>query len=162
MPRYAVNAVKKGIQCGAPKSEQEDGQVYMRLDTDQDTGGTVESGVLIFAKDKTIAGLGERVTSLARQLETRSEEAQGPHHRDADTAHTRAVGRSSLGESPGRRGRCWRGKGSIRGRRPLDELRDAPCERSELVAKNFRRRLERSVVVRSAFNRRTYSLRMRT
>jgi hypothetical protein len=57
MPRYAVNTVKKGIQRGTPKSEQEDGRVYMRLDTDQDTGGTVESGALISAKDETIAEL---------------------------------------------------------------------------------------------------------
>jgi hypothetical protein len=52
-----VNALKKGIQRGTPKSEQEDGRVYMRLDTDQDTGGTVESGALISAKDETIAEL---------------------------------------------------------------------------------------------------------
>ncbi len=31
-----MNALKKGIQRGTPKSEQEDGRVYMRLDTDQD------------------------------------------------------------------------------------------------------------------------------
>jgi hypothetical protein len=57
MPRYAVNTVKKGIQRGTPKSEQEDGRVYMRLDTDQDAGGTVESAALISAKDETIAEL---------------------------------------------------------------------------------------------------------
>jgi len=33
--RYAVNAVKKGIQRGTPKAEQGDGRVYMLLDTDQ-------------------------------------------------------------------------------------------------------------------------------
>jgi hypothetical protein len=52
-----VNALKKGIQRGTPKSEQEDGRVYMRLDADQDTGGTVESDALISAKDETIAEL---------------------------------------------------------------------------------------------------------
>jgi hypothetical protein len=68
MPRYAVNAVKKGIQRGTPKSEREDGRVYIGLDTDQDAGETVESGALTSAKDEAIAGLGERVASLERQL----------------------------------------------------------------------------------------------
>jgi hypothetical protein len=47
--------------------------VYVWLDDDQDTGGKGESGTLIFAKDETIAELRERVASLERQLETRSE-----------------------------------------------------------------------------------------
>jgi hypothetical protein len=46
----------------------EGGWVYMRLDTDQDTGGTVEFGALISAKDETVAELGESVASLERQL----------------------------------------------------------------------------------------------
>jgi hypothetical protein len=63
IPRYAVNTLKKGIQRGTSKSEREDGQVYMGLDTDQDTGGTVESSALISAKDETVAELGESVAS---------------------------------------------------------------------------------------------------
>jgi hypothetical protein len=132
--------------------------VYMRLDTGQDTGGTVESGALISAKDETIAELGERVASLERQLETQSEEARRKDHIIAKlTQHTPEP---SAGVHEERSQNVAAGAGGVRGpiraRRPSDELRDPPCERSELMANNFRRRLERSVVVRSTFNRRTY------
>ncbi len=76
----SVNPIGKVIQCGTLESKREEDRVYGWLDDDQDTGGTVESGTLTFAKDETIAELRERVASLERQLETRSEEVWRKDH----------------------------------------------------------------------------------
>jgi hypothetical protein len=56
----SINTVRKGIQWGMLGSKREEGRVYGWLDDDQDTGGTVESGTLIFAKDAIVAELRER------------------------------------------------------------------------------------------------------
>jgi hypothetical protein len=137
MPRYAVNALKKGIQRGTPKSEQEDGRVYVGLDTDQDTGGTVESGALISAKDETIRDSGNasplwsanwrpdprrRKDHIIATLTQRTPELLAGAHQER--AQDVAAGAGGV-------------RGAIREWRPSDELRDSPCERSELVAKNF-------------------------
>jgi hypothetical protein len=107
----SVNPIRKRIQCGTLESEREEGWVYGWPDDDQDTGGTVESGTLIFAKDNIVAELRERVASLERQLETRSEKVwRKDHIIAAEAAHSRAIGRSSPGESSGHREKCWRGK----------------------------------------------------
>jgi hypothetical protein len=76
----SVNPVRKGIQWGMLESKREEARVYGWLDDDQDTGGTVESGTLIFAKDAIVAELRERVASLERQLETQSEEVWRKDH----------------------------------------------------------------------------------
>jgi hypothetical protein len=108
----SINPVRKGIQWGTLESEREQGRVYGWLDDDQDTGGTVESGTLIFAKDAIVAELRERVASYGAPTRDpiRGGMVQGSHHRSADAADTRAIGGGSPGESPGRRERCWRGK----------------------------------------------------
>ncbi len=152
----SVNPVRKGIQCVTLESKREEDQVYGWLDGDQDTGGTVESGTLIFAKDAIVAELRERVASLERQLVTRSEEVWCKDHIIA--ALTQRIPELSVGAHQERAQGVAKGAGRVRGSirvwRPY-ELRWSPCEHSELVAKNFRRRLERSVVVRSTFDRRT-------
>jgi hypothetical protein len=51
-PRYAVNAVKKGIQRGTPKSEQGTAGCTYAWTPTSDTVGAVESGALISAKDE--------------------------------------------------------------------------------------------------------------
>jgi hypothetical protein len=107
----SVNPIRKGIQYGTLESKREEGRMYGWLDDDQDTGGTVESGTLIFAKDEIVAELRERCLFGAPTRDPiRGGVAQGPHHRSADAAHTRAIGGGSPAESPGRRERFWRGK----------------------------------------------------
>jgi hypothetical protein len=155
----SVNPVRKGIQCVTLESKREEGRVYGWLDDDQDTGGTVESGTLIFAKDAIVAELRERVASLERQLETRSEEVWRKDHIIA--ALTQRIPELSVEAHQERAQDVAQGAGGVRGSirvwRPY-ELRWSPCEHSELVAKNFRRRLERSVVVRSTYDRWTCTM----
>jgi hypothetical protein len=143
----SVNPIRKGIQCVTLETEREEGRVYGWLDEDQDTGGEVESGTLTSAKDEIVAELRERVASLEHQLETRSQELWRNDH--VITALTQRTPELSAGAHQERGQDLAKGSGgvggSIRAWRPY-ELRCSPCEHAELVAKNFRRRLERSVV----------------
>ena len=82
--------------------------MYVWLDTDQDTGATVELGTLIFAKEmSSIAELRERVGSLERQNWREligGGVVQGPHHNRAALtlrAYPSYYRRGSPRESPG-------------------------------------------------------------
>jgi hypothetical protein len=85
---------------------------------------------------------------LERQLETRSEEVWRKDHIIA--VLTRRIPELSAGAHQQRAQDVAKGSGGVRGSirawRPY-ELRCSQGEHAELVAKNFRRRLERSVVV---------------
>lgn len=133
--------------------------MYGWLDDDQDTSGTVESGTLIFAKDETIAELRERVASLERQLETRYEEVWRKDHIIA--VLTRRIPELSAGAHHESAQDVAKGAGGVRGSirawRPY-ELRCSQGEHAEPVAKNFRRRLERSVAVCSTYDRWTCTM----
>jgi hypothetical protein len=143
----SVNPIRKGIQCVTPESEREEGRVYVGLDDDQDTVGAVESGTLTFAKDEIVAELGERVASLEHQLETRSEEVWRKDH--IITALRQRTPELSAGAHQERVQDVAKSAGGVRGSirvwRPY-ELRCSPWKHPEPVAKNFWRRLERSMV----------------
>jgi hypothetical protein len=155
----SVNPVRKGIQYRTLESKREEGRVYGWLDDDQDTGGTVESGTLIFAKDEIVAELRERVASLEHQLETRSQELWRKDH--IITALTQRTPELSAGTHQERVQDVAKSAGGVRGSirvwRPY-ELQCSLCEHSEPVAKNFRRRLERSVAVRSTYDQWTCTM----
>jgi hypothetical protein len=143
----SVNPIRNGIRCVTLETEREEGRVYGWLDDDQDTGGAVESGTLTFAKDEIVAELRERVASLERPLETRSEEVWRKDH--IITALTQRTPELSAGAHQERVQDLAKSAGGVRGSirvwRPY-ELRCSQGEHPEPVAKNFRRRLERSMV----------------
>ncbi len=101
-----MNAFIKGDSCGTQKSEREDGRVYMHVDTDQDTGGTVESGVLTSAKHETIAELRESLAYLGAPTgdpirgRRPSDELQALASRKEFSATARKVGGSSFDVRP--------------------------------------------------------------
>jgi hypothetical protein len=129
------------------------------LDDGQGTGGTVESGTLIFAKDEIVAELRERLASLERRLETRSEKLWRKDHIIA--ALTQRIPELSAGAHQERAQDIAKGSGGVRGSIRAWRSYEPRCsqgEHAELVAKNFRRRLERSVVVRSTYDRWTCTM----
>jgi hypothetical protein len=128
----SVNPIRKGIRYGTLESKREEGRVYGWLDDDQDTGGTVESGTLIFAKDEIVAEFRERAASLERQLETRSEEVWRKDHIIA--VLTRRIPELSAGAHQQRAQDIAKGSGGVRG-----SIRCVEALRTPMLAGRARR-----------------------